>query len=75
MKITKEMLDKVETDRWNKGIDHDPRSKEFFTALSEIDLIWGNDYFDWKQGGDGDNGEAMMFEMDIYFELKDKGLI
>jgi hypothetical protein len=34
-----------------------------------------NDYadsFGWKVGGDGDNGETLMYEMDAYFEQKDR---
>ena len=27
--------------------------------------------FYWKQGGDGDNGEALMYELDAFFELLD----
>lgn len=65
----------VETDinvRWEKGIDHHPKSVELFTALSEIDRKFGGDYFCWKSGGDGDNGEHFMYELDIYFEGKER---
>ena len=55
--------------RWEQGIDHHPKSVELFNALSEIDFKYGGDFFYWKKGGDGDNGEHMMYEMDIYFEL------
>lgn len=30
------------------------------------------DYFQWKKGGDGDNGEMLMYELDTFFEQKDK---
>jgi hypothetical protein len=59
--------------RWEQGIDHHPKSLELFKALAEIDLTAGNDYFCWKSGGDGDNGEMLMYEMDIYFECQDAG--
>ena len=65
----------IETDinkRWVKGTEHHPKSVELFKSLAEIDLQYGNDYFCWKSGGDGDNGEFMMYEMDIYFERQDK---
>lgn len=67
---------KVELDintRWEKGIAHHPKSVELFDALAKIDFKLGGDYFGWKSGGDGDNGEHLMYEMDIYFECKDTG--
>jgi hypothetical protein len=54
--------------RWEQGIPHHPKSIELFKALEEIDWKYGDDCFCWKHGGDGDNGEQMMYEMDIYFE-------
>lgn len=57
--------------RWEKGIAHHPKSIALFNALSQIDWKYGNDYFCWKSGGDGDNGEHLMYEMDIYFEEMD----
>jgi len=59
-------------DRWEKGVPHHPRSLELMKNLSAIDMAFGNDYFCWKTGGDGDSGEHMLYEMDIYFELQDK---
>lgn len=58
--------------RWEKGIDHHPKSVELFTALSKIDVELCNDYFKWKHGGDGDNGETFMYQLDIYFECLDR---
>ena len=57
--------------RWEQGIPHHPKSIKLFTALADIDWEYGDDYFCWKHGGDGDNGERMMYEMDIYFENLD----
>ena len=57
--------------RWLNGIPHHAKSIELFEKLSEIDFKFGNDYFHWKSGGDGDNGEYLMYEMDIYFEMKE----
>lgn len=59
-------------DRWGLGIPHDPRSKEIVNALVDIDLEFFCDHFCWKVGGDGDNGEALMYELDVYFEQKDR---
>lgn len=64
----------VETDinkRWEEGTDHHPESIKLMDALSYIDFNCCNDYFDWNTGGDGDNGETLMYEMDIYFEVQD----
>ncbi len=59
--------------RWDQGIDHHPKSKEMFKAMSKIDFAHGGDYFCWESGGDGDNGEFLMYELDIYFECLDAG--
>ena len=40
--------------------------------LSEHDFLDYNDYFCWKVGGDGDNGESLMYQMDAFFELLDR---
>jgi hypothetical protein len=64
----------IETDigkRWEKGIPHHPKSLELMRALCGIDTEYCNDHFCWKVGGDGDNGETLMYEMDIFFERKD----
>lgn len=59
------------TERWEKGISHDPRSEELARAIGAIDMEHGSDYFCFKFGGDGDNGEHLMYLLDIYFERKD----
>lgn len=58
--------------RWENGIDHHPMSQRLMSFLLEHDLNDYNDYFCWKKGGDGDNGETLMFEMDAFFETMDK---
>jgi hypothetical protein len=68
-------LSQAEGRRWEKGIPHDPRSKQIVEMLAQIDFHVFDDHFCWKVGGDGDNGEALMYELDVYFELHDKGLI
>jgi hypothetical protein len=57
-----------EPDRWSEGIDHHPRSVELMEFIAAMDFKHYNDYFCWKTGGDGDNGETLMYEMDAYFE-------
>lgn len=67
------MVERDINKRWEQGIDHHPKSEELMKALMKIDLELCDDYFCWKQGGDGDNGETLMYEMDIYFECLDAG--
>jgi len=69
-KARKEGLTSIE--RWEEGIDHHPMSKKLMDFLKEHDLLDYNDYFCWKTGGDGDNGEFLMFQMDAFFEVMDK---
>jgi len=58
-------------DRWEQGIDHDPRSVELARAIAKIDYEECNDSFQFSFGGDGDNGETLMYLLDLYFEGKD----
>lgn len=57
--------------RLEEGTPHDARSVELFNAIAKIDFELGGDFFCWKSGGDGDNGEHLMYELDIYFEQQD----
>lgn len=64
----------VETDitkRWEQGMPHHPKSIALFKKLSDVDFNLGGDFFEWKSGGDGDNGEHLMYELDIIFETED----
>lgn len=57
--------------RWEKGVAHHPKSKALIERISELDWELLNGYFDFKYGGDGDNGETLMYLMDIIFEEQD----
>ncbi len=57
--------------RWEDGIDHHPKSEELVRAIADLDFKYGDDYFRFKIGGDGDNGEHLMYLLDIYFEIQD----
>jgi len=64
----------IETDqnvRWESGTDHHPKSEELMRHIAELDFCFMGDYFCWKTGGDGDNGEFLMYLMDMFFELQD----
>lgn len=67
----------VETDitkRWTEGTPHHPMSQEVALTLGTLDLHLCSDYFCWKFGGDGDNGETLMYLLDLYFEAVDAQL-
>ncbi len=69
----KEIIKKEKSrDRWENGIDHHPKSIEIMKFISEIDFKVYGDYFCWKFGGDGDNGETLMYELDAFFEAKEQ---
>ena len=58
--------------RWENGIGHHPSSMRIMDFLEKHDIEDYDDYLYWKTGGDGDNGEQLMFEMDAFFEMLDK---
>lgn len=65
----------VETDiqkRWEDEIPHNPKSIELYRAISNIDRKYGNDHFEFKSGGDGDNGEHLMYLLDIYYDQQEE---
>lgn len=49
--------------------EHNPKSKEIYDFISELDFKNG-DVLCFKSGGDGDNGELLMDLLDCYFESK-----
>lgn len=57
--------------RWEEGIPHHPKSEELMEFLKEHDIKDYKDYFEWSTGGDGDNGEILMYQMDAFFELQE----
>lgn len=57
--------------RWEQGMPHDARSIEMFNFLKDYDFYLTDDFFGFKSGGDGDNGEHLMYLMDEYFANKD----
>jgi len=61
-------MSKVITDigkRWELGLDHHPKSEEVRKLMSKLGS--GMDF-----GGDGDDGEELLYYLDIYFELEDE---
>jgi hypothetical protein len=50
--------------RWSEGIPHHPASEWLVEKIAEVDFQFYGDYFCWKVGGDGDNGESLMYIID-----------
>ncbi len=57
--------------RWEKGTPHHPKSEALMRFLAEVDYVAYDDSFGWKLGGDGDNGESLMYELDAFFDNED----
>lgn len=55
-------------DRWSDGVDHEPESKALVELIADMDYLHFNDYFCFKLGGDGDNGEILMYIIDALIE-------
>lgn len=55
-------------DRWKKGISHDPRSIAIAKGIAKIDENENGNSLDLRFGGDGDNGEELLYLLDLYFE-------
>lgn len=58
--------------RWENGVAHHPKSKRLMAFMKDYDFDNYDDYFCWKTGGDGDNGETLMYQLDAFFEMLDK---
>lgn len=58
-------------ERWEQGLDHDPRSEGLFDFMKSYDDSFNNGALDLKCGGDGDLGEELMYLMDEYFAARD----
>lgn len=62
----------VGVDRWSDDVKHHPKSERLMRFMQlHDDRDFGN-YFDWRVGGDGDNGESAMYQMDAFFEMLDR---
>lgn len=62
----------TDLNRWEEGIDHHPMSERIMAFLIEHDFSDYGDHFCWKKGGDGDNGETLMYQMDAFFEAMER---
>lgn len=58
-------------ERYAASAPHDPRSIELYREVAKLDFEEGSDMFCFKSGGDGDNGEHLMYLLDVHFARKD----
>jgi len=73
--MSKKKKELTPSERWEQGKAHDPRSVALYRSIELIDFKEGGDYFCFKSGGDGDNGEHLMYLLDIHFERKDQTIV
>jgi hypothetical protein len=59
-------------DKWSEGIDVREESESLARLIGEMDFYHYSDYFRFKFGGDGDNGETLAYIID---DLIDHGFI
>ena len=52
-----------------EGTPHHPKSIELYKFISAVDYQNG-DSFCFKAGGDGDNGEDLMYYFNMFFEVE-----
>ena len=57
--------------RFENVTDHHPESLKLIKVISTLDEYCMNNELDIKTGGDGDNGELLLYCLDMYFEAID----
>ncbi len=67
-----DQLGLTELNRWEDGNYHHPISNRLDRLNADHDFNDYNDSMCIKVGGDGDNGEQLMYLMDAFFEMMDK---
>ncbi len=63
-------MNKTPNQRWEDGDEHDAKSIALFKFISDTDFAQCGDSFCFKSGGDGDNGETLMFILDCWFSAQ-----
>lgn len=58
--------------RWEEGKEHHQLAKRIGKFLSEHDFADYGDSMGWSFGGDGDNGETLLYQLDAFFEYLEK---
>jgi hypothetical protein len=69
--VTLEEIRKLDVkDNWSEGIGHEPESDQLVRMIADFDFIHFSDSFCLKTGGDGDNGETLMYILDELIRRK-----
>ena len=58
--------------RWDEGWEHREDSNQLARELADLDWLFCSDSFGFRFGGDGDNGENLLYLLDILFDLREK---
>ena len=66
------MIETNITKRWENGTPHHHLSEKLVRAVADLDFKYAGDFFCFKVGGDGDNGEHLMYLLDIFFEQEEE---
>ena len=56
--------------RREQGVPHHPCSEALVKAMQFVDGKYCDGMFDIETGGDGDNGESLLYLLDIIFEAQ-----
>jgi len=65
-------MSKTLKERLNDCDEHDSRTIKLYEFISQLDFNEAGDAFGFTSGGDGDNGEHLMYLIDCYFADKDE---
>lgn len=57
--------------RWEAGTPHHPKSEALYKLIDAIDFKLNGDSLGLTAGGDGDNGESLMYALDIVHDAED----
>ncbi len=68
--FSKDFYNDIEVEDVGFAKKHLPETEEIFKFIEGLDFFKMGDYFCFKSGGDGDNGEVLMDELDAYFKYK-----
>jgi hypothetical protein len=65
-------MSKTLKERLKDSDEHDSRSITLYEFISQLDFNEAGDAFGFVSGGDGDNGEHLMYLLDCWFASKDE---
>lgn len=57
--------------RWEDGVEHHHEASQLLRECYDLDYTEYEDHFGWNVGGDGDNGEILIEQMSVLFDIRD----